>query len=123
APPGQAPDRPPAQQPPGRLQDLLLGVLATPPATPTRLHLDAAHHRHNLTKPPADTVSQSPAKLDLARLASEGDRCRMPPIPAAETPQLFALDEPAADQAARPWPGPERPRRHGRRPPRAVPGL
>jgi 5'-3' exonuclease len=47
----------------------------------------------------------------------------MPPIPAADSPQLFALDEPAADQAARPWPGPERPRRQGRGSRRPVPVL
>ena len=62
---GQLPERPLAQQPPGRLQDLLLRVLAATPATPARLHLDAAHHRHNLPRPAARTEEPAPCALGV----------------------------------------------------------
>ncbi|HET9007418.1 MAG TPA: hypothetical protein VFQ04_11940, partial [Actinomycetes bacterium] len=51
----------------------------------------------------------------------------MPPIPAAESPQLFELDEPAADEtqapATRARPAPEGRRRQGRGSRRPVPVL
>jgi hypothetical protein len=50
-------ERPLAQQPLGRLQDLPLGVLAAA-APAARFDLDAANHRDNLTKPAVDAVSQ-----------------------------------------------------------------
>jgi hypothetical protein len=63
---GQLPERPLAQQPPGRHQDLPLGVLPATPASPALLHLlDAAHHRHNLPRPATGTEEPAPCALGV----------------------------------------------------------